>query len=59
VLLATFGNLRWDELAGLRRRNLDLDNRCVRVTETVYEFGQLVKGTPSPGRASAPLSFPS
>jgi len=25
VLLATFGNLRWGELAGLRRRNLDLD----------------------------------
>jgi integrase-like protein len=46
VLLATFGNLRWGELAGLRRRNLDLDKRCVRVTETVYEFGQLVKGTP-------------
>ena len=46
VLLATFGNLRWGELAGLRRRNLDLDDRRVRVTETVYEFGQLVKGTP-------------
>jgi integrase len=46
VLLATFGNLRWGELAGLRRRNLDLDNRQVRVTETVYEFGQLVTGTP-------------
>jgi integrase len=46
VLLATFGNLRWGELAGLRRRNLDLDSQCVRVTETVYEFGQLVKGTP-------------
>jgi hypothetical protein len=27
LLLATFGNLRWGELAGLRRRNLDLDNR--------------------------------
>jgi integrase len=51
VLLATFGNLRWGELAGLRRRNLDLDDRCVRVTETVYEFGQLVKGTPK-SRAS-------
>ena len=46
VLLATFGNLRWGELAGLRRRNLDLDNRCVRIVETVHEFGQLVKGTP-------------
>jgi integrase len=41
VLLATFGNLRWGELAGLRRRYLDLDARCVRVVETVYEFGQL------------------
>jgi integrase len=38
VLLATFGNLRWGELAGLRRRNLDLDNRTVRVIETVYEL---------------------
>jgi hypothetical protein len=46
VLLATFGNLRWGELAGLRRRYLDLDRRCVPVVETVYEFGQLVKGTP-------------
>ena len=43
VLLATFGTLRWGELAGLRRRNLDLEDRCVRVTETVYEFGQLVQ----------------
>jgi integrase len=46
VLLATFGNMRWGELAGLRRRNLDLDNQCVRIVETVHEFGQLVKGTP-------------
>jgi integrase len=46
VLLATFGNLRWGELAGLRRRNLDLDAGTVRVDETVYELGPLVKGTP-------------
>ena len=46
VLLATFGNLRWGELAGLRRRNLDLGTRSVRVVETVYELGQLVKGKP-------------
>jgi integrase len=45
VLLATFGNMRWGELAGLRRRYLDLDGRRVRVVETVYEFGQLVNGT--------------
>ena len=51
VLLATFGNMRWGELAGLRRRNLDLDGQSVRIVETVYEFGQLVKGTPK-SRAS-------
>ena len=45
VLLATFGNMRWGELAGLRRGNLDLDGQVVRIVETVYEFGQLVKGT--------------
>jgi integrase len=46
VLLATFGNLRWGELAGLRCGNLDLDAGTVRVDETVYELGPLVKGTP-------------
>jgi integrase len=46
VLLATFGNMRWGELAGLRRRYLDLDGRCVRIVETVHEFGQLVKSMP-------------
>jgi integrase len=46
VLLATFGNMRWGELAGLRHRNLDLDGQVVHVVETVYEFSQLVKGTP-------------
>ena len=51
VLLATFGNMRWGELAGLRRRNLDLDGRSVRIVETVYEFGQLVQGAPK-SRAS-------
>jgi integrase len=47
LLLATFGNLRWGELAGFRRRNLDLEDRAVRINETVYEFGQLVRGTPT------------
>lgn len=46
VLLATFGNLRWGELAGLRRKSLDLEAATVRVDETVYELGPLVKGTP-------------
>jgi integrase len=58
VLLATFGNLRWGELAGLRRRNLDLGNRTVRIVETVYELGQLVKGTPKSEASIRKVVFP-
>jgi integrase len=58
VLLATFGNLRWGELAGLRRRNLDLDGRCVRIVETVYEFSQLVKGTPKSEASKRKIILP-
>jgi integrase len=58
VLLATFGNLRWGELAGLRRRYLDLDGRSVRVVETVYEFGQLVKGTPKSEASKRKIILP-
>ncbi|TQN33488.1 site-specific recombinase XerC [Haloactinospora alba] len=46
VLLATFGSLRWGELAGLRRRHLDVDKGTVTVRETVHDVGELVKGTP-------------
>jgi integrase len=46
ILLATFGNLRWGEIAGLRRKNLDLASRTVRVIETVYELDRLVRGKP-------------
>ena len=48
-------NLRWRGLAGLRRRYLDLDGRCVRVVEAVYEFGQLVKGSLAKSEASKPM----
>jgi integrase len=58
VLLATFGNMRWGELAGLRRRYLDLDGRCVRVIETVHEFGQLVKGTPKSEASKRKIILP-
>lgn len=43
VLLATFGSMRWGELAGLRRRHLDLDARTVRVRETVWHVLSLVE----------------
>jgi integrase len=46
VLLATFGNMRWGELAGLRRRNLDLDKRTVRIRETVTDVGGLYQSKP-------------
>jgi integrase len=48
VLLATFGGLRWGELAALRRCNLDLDARTVRVDASVSEMktGELITGRP-------------
>jgi len=39
VLLGTFTGLRWGELAGLRRRNVDLDTCTVRVESIVVELG--------------------
>ncbi|GAB3989922.1 site-specific integrase [Actinoallomurus acanthiterrae] len=58
VLLATFGNMRWGELAGLRRRNLDLDAGAVRIDETVYELGPLVKGTPKSEASTRKVAIP-
>ena len=52
------GNLRWGELAGLRRRNLDLGNRTVRVVETVYELDRLVKGTPKSEASTRKVTLP-
>jgi integrase len=39
VLLAGFGSLRWRELMGLRRSDLDLDAGVVRVVRSVAEVG--------------------
>lgn len=48
VLLATFGSLRWGELAALRRNSVDLDARVIKVTDAVVELqdGSLVTGRP-------------
>ncbi|MEV4249147.1 site-specific integrase [Streptosporangium canum] len=48
VLLATFGSLRWGELVGLRRFNLDLNARTVKIEASVSEMktGKLVTGRP-------------
>ncbi|MGD0374115.1 MAG: tyrosine-type recombinase/integrase [Streptosporangiaceae bacterium] len=37
VLLASFGSLRWGELAALRRMDIDLDVRVVRITRQLTE----------------------
>ena len=58
VLLAAFGNMCGGELAGLRRRYLDLDGRRVRVVETVYKFGHLVKGTPKSEASKRKITLP-
>jgi integrase len=36
VLLAAFGSLRWGELAALRRSDIDLANRTIRVDRQLY-----------------------
>ncbi|MCM2576007.1 site-specific integrase [Streptomyces meridianus] len=38
VLMAGFLGLRWGELIGLRRRDIDLDRRAVRVRQAVAEL---------------------
>jgi hypothetical protein len=48
--LATFANLRFGELAGLRRDQLDLDACEVRVNASTWEMedGRLIDGDPKP-----------
>ena len=48
VLLATFASLRWGEVTGLRRSDLDLVARTVRVREQLVELdgGEMVLGPP-------------
>lgn len=58
VLLATFGSLRWGELAGLRRRHLDLDKRTVTVRETVYDISTLEKGKPKSKAGARTVRLP-
>ena len=47
VLLAVFGSMRWGELMGLRRSDVDLENASVRVERSVAELGtdRIIKET--------------
>lgn len=60
VLLATFADLRWGELAGLRRENVDLEVCEVRVAETVAELdrGALRPETPKSRAGLRTVAFP-
>ncbi|MFE3451447.1 tyrosine-type recombinase/integrase [Nonomuraea sp. NPDC059194] len=60
VLLGTFASLRWGELAGLRRTNLDLDARVVRVVGTLAELngGTLLDETPKSKAGRRVVSIP-
>ena len=60
VLLATFADLRWGELAGLRRENIDLEACEVRVVETLAELdkGGLLPETPKSRAGRRIVAFP-
>jgi integrase len=60
LLLATFANLRFGELAGLRRGQLDLDACVVRVTASTWEMddGRLIDGDPKSRAGTRTVAFP-
>jgi hypothetical protein len=60
VLLATFSSLRWGELVGLRRENVNLSAGLVRVIETTAELdrGGLVPETPKSKAGRRTVAFP-
>ncbi|MBG0827555.1 site-specific integrase [Planomonospora sp. ID67723] len=60
VLLATFGSMRWGELAALRRHNLDLEVRTVRIEASVSEMktGELLTGRPKSDAGARVVTLP-
>ena len=60
VLVATFGSLRWGELLGLQRIDVDLDARTIRVRRAYQEVaGKLVVGPPKSAAGSRTATIPS
>jgi integrase len=59
ILLAVFGSLRWAELAALRRCDIDLEARTVRIFRQLAESpgGGSLSGRPSPRPDSGPSCF--
>lgn len=60
VLLATFGGLRWGELAALRRDSIDLDACEIRVTQTSVQLdrGGLRTDSPKSAAGRRTVAFP-
>lgn len=60
VLLATFGSLRWGELAALRRKSLNLDARTVRVVASTTELkdGSVTVGLPKSVAGTRTVALP-
>jgi len=60
LLLATFANLRFGELAGLRRNQIDLDACEVRVNASTSEMddGRLIDGGPKSYAGKRTVAFP-
>ena len=61
VLFAAFSSLRWGELAALRRSDIDIQVRTVRVARQLNERhgGGFVFGRRSPKLVSASWRYPS
>ncbi|HXY27662.1 MAG TPA: site-specific integrase, partial [Acidimicrobiales bacterium] len=60
VLLAAFGQLRFGELAGLRRRRVDVLHRQLRIEEAAIELGngRVIFGDPKSEKGKRPVAFP-
>ena len=60
ALLATFAGMRWGELVGLRRENVDLAAREIRIVETTAELdkGDLLPETPKSRAGRRTVAFP-
>ncbi|MFF4771785.1 tyrosine-type recombinase/integrase [Microtetraspora fusca] len=60
VLLATFASLRWGEVTALRRSDIDLKARTVRVREQLIELdgGEMVLGPPKSRAGKRTVSIP-
>jgi integrase len=59
VLMSSFGGLRWGELVGLQRRDINLDAGTVRVDRQVVEVNsKLVEGPPKTAAGVRTVSLP-